>query len=177
MRIAFLVVLIAGLGLGVVSMIAGIDRDSRHGGWVKFVNAPIVAIAATLFGLVGYPVARYSTLGPLPQVAIAGGAALVGAGGMMLLIAGWAVPSARRDVPDARYLLQGHVARVSRAIEPGRTGEIVFDEDGVRHSREAVSLDGDAIGLDADVVIHRIEDGLAYVERWSKIARELELPS
>lgn len=177
MRIAFLAVFITGLALGVISMIAGIDRDSRHGGWVKFVNLPIVATGATLFGLVGYPLAKYGSLGAVAQIAIAGGAALAGAGGMMLLIAGWAVPSARREVPDARFALQGHLANVSGAIEAGRSGHIAFEEDGVRHTHLARSLDGGAIEAGADVVIERIEDGVAYVERWTTIARQLELPS
>jgi hypothetical protein len=177
MRILFLTAFILGLVLGVVSMIAGIDRDQRRGRWVKYVNLPTAGIAATLFGLIGYPLAKYSSLGSLAMIAIAGGAALAGAFGMVLLIAGWAVPSAALHVEDERYRLQGHVARVTRAIQPGENGEIVFEHEGQPGRLQACSLDGKGIAEGSDVVIERVEDGLAHVELWSTIARQLELPS
>ncbi len=177
MRILFLAAFILGLILGVVSMISGIDRDQRRGRWIKYLNLPTAGTAATLFGLVGYPLAKYSSLAPLAMVGIAGIVAVAGAAGMVALIAGWAVPSAARDVPDERYLLQGHLARVTRAIRPGEGGEITFEHNGRHQTARAYSLDGKAIALNAEVVIERIEDGVAYVELWSTIAKQLKLPS
>ena len=177
MTILFLVVFILGLVLGVISMIAGIDRHERHRRWVSYFNLPTVGAAATLFGLVGYPLAKYSSLGPAAMMAIAGAVAAAGAGGMVALIAGWAVPSAARAVEDVRYALQGHIARVTRPIRPGEVGEIVYEHDGARHSANALSLDGKAIARDAEVVIERVEAGVAYVELWATIAKQLELPS
>ena len=96
---------------------------------------------------------------------------------MVGIIAGWAVPSAARDVPDERYLLQGHLARVTRPIEGSQGGEIAFEVEGRRQMATAASLDGTSIAVDADVVIERVENGVAYVERWTTIAKQLELPS
>jgi hypothetical protein len=158
-------------------MIAGIDRDQRRGRWVKYINLPTAGVAVALFGLVGYPLAKYSSLSALATIGIAGGAAIAGAFGMVLLIAGWAVPSAAREVEDERYLLQGHLAQITRAISPASNGEIIFEHEGKRHTLIACSLDGRAIEQDAEVVIERVEDGVAYVELWSTIARQLELPS
>jgi hypothetical protein len=177
MRVLFLTVFIAGLVLEVVSMLAGIDRKERRGDWVKYANLPTAGAAATLFGLIGYPMAKYSSLGAGMMVLIAGAVAIVGAVGMMLLIAGWAVPSARRDVEDERYLLQGHFARVTRAIPAGERGEIAFEHEGTRHVVDALSLNGAPIAAGAEVVIERVENGVAYVELWSTIERQLELPT
>lgn len=177
MTILFLAIFIIGLVLGVFSMIAGIDREQRHGRWVNYLNIPTGATAATLFGLVGYPLAKYTSLRTGAYLTIAVAAAVVGATGMVAIIAGWAVPSAARDVPDARYILQGHLARVTRAIDPSAPGEITFEYEGHRQVARAASLDGTPIALDSDVVIERVEDDVAYVERWSTIARQLELPS
>jgi hypothetical protein len=177
MLILFLTLFILGLVLGVASMIAGIDRDQRRGRWIKYINLPIAAAGATLFGLVGYPLAKYSELGALATVGIAVAAGAIGAVGMMLIIAGWAVPSAEREVEDERFVLQGHFARVTRSIQAAEPGEIAFEHEGREHVARALSLDGSAIEQDAEVVIERVEDGVAYVELWSTIAEQLKLPT
>jgi anti-sigma factor RsiW len=177
MTVLFLSVFILGLVLGVFSMIAGIEGERRHGRWVKYLNIPTASAAATLFGLVGYPLAKYTSLRSSALVAIAIAAAAAGAMLMLAVIAGWAVPSAAKDVPDERYLLQGHLARVTRSIESATSGEIAYEHEGQRQIAHAASLDGTPIALDCDVVIERVEDGIAYVQRWSTIARQLELPS
>ena len=177
MRLLFLSAFILGLVLGVVSMIAGIDRNRSRGRWIKYVNLPTAGVIATVFGLVGYPLANYSRLSPPFMLSIAGGAALIAGAGMILLIAGWAVPSAAREVEDQRYLLQGCPARVTRAVAPAEPGEIAFEFEGRQQKLRACSLDGKLIPLSAEVVIERVEDGVAYVELWTTIARQLELPS
>lgn len=177
MRTLFLSFFIAGLLLGVTSMIAGIDREQSRGRWVKYLNLPTLGTAAVLFGIVGYPLAKYTSLHPGALVAIAAAAAIAGGAAMVGIIAGWAVPSAARDVPDERYLLQGHLARVTRPIEESQGGEIAFEVEGRRQIATAASLDGTSIAVDADVVIERVENGVAYVERWTTIAKQLELPS
>lgn len=177
MRTLFLSFFIAGLLLGVTSMIAGIDREQSRGRWVKYLNLPTLGTAAVLFGIVGYPLAKYTSLHPGALVAIAAAAAIAGGAAMVGIIAGWAVPSAARDVPDERYLLQGHLARVTRPIEESQGGEIAFEVEGRRQIATAASLDGTSIAVDAEVVIERVENGVAYVERWTTIAKQLELPS
>lgn len=173
----FVAALIAGLVAGVVSMVGGIDRSEKGGARVKYLNLPTFAAAATVFGIVGYPLARYGAL-PSPAVVGISAAAAVGAGvGVLGLIAGWAVPSALRAVKDARYALQGHFGRVTQAIPERATGEVEYTEEGVAHRIRAASADGRPIEAGAEIVIERIEDGTAHVERWSKIAKELELPA
>ena len=176
MTLFFALVLLAGLALGVIAMIRGIDRKQRHGAWVKYLNLPTAGAAAALFGIVGYPLAKYSSLGTAAMLAIAAGAAAAAAVGMVALIAGWAVPSAALHVEDPRYALQGHPARVSQSISVGRAGQISYEHDGVTHTAPALGMDGAAIAAGAEVVIERIEDGIAYVELWSNIEKQLEIP-
>jgi hypothetical protein len=174
MTLLFALFLLAGLIVGVVAMLGGIDRKQRHGAWVKYLNLPTAGAAAALFGIVGYPLAKYSSLGTAATLAIAGASALAAAFGVVALIAGWAVPSAALHADDPRYALQGHPARVSQSISAAQAGEIFFEHDGARQSVSAVGLDGAAIVAGTEVVIERIEDGIAYVELWSNIERELE---
>ena len=126
MTLLFALVLLAGLVVGVIAMLGGIDRKQRHGAWVKYLNLPTAGAAAALFGIVGYPLAKYSSLGTAAILAIAGAAAAAAAAGIVILIAGWAVPSAALHVEDPRFALQGHPARVSQSIAAGRAGRNIL---------------------------------------------------
>ena len=121
----FALFLLAGLLLGVAAMLRGIDRKARHGAWVKYLNLPTAGAAAALFGIVGYPLAKYSSMGTAAMLAIAGASAAAAAVGMVALIAGWAVPSAARHVEDPRFTLQGNPAQVSQAISGADAGTIL----------------------------------------------------
>jgi hypothetical protein len=174
MALCFALFLLAGLLVGVVAMLGGIDRKARHGAWVKYLNLPTAGAAAALFGIVGYPLAKYSALGTAAMLAIAGASAAAAAVGMVAVIAGWAVPSAALHVEDPRFILQGHPARVSQTISAAHAGEISYEHDGAVRTTRAIGLEGAAIDAGTEVVIERIEDGIAYVELWSNIERELE---
>ena len=182
-----------GLMLGVFAMLAGVERRRResdapgmHGPIVsrealaaasreisaRF-HVPAIAAFATVFGAVGYPLSRYSGLDPGWQLLIAtlaGGGALAGA---VVLIAQWALPAARRDVPDERYLLQGMLAEVTDAIESRRAGRITLQMNGMAHAVQAVSVSGDSIPSGTEVVIERIEGETAFVEPWSVVEGRL----
>ena len=176
MRVLSLAALVAGLAAGVVGMVLGIDRLGRGGTRVKYLNLPTFAATATVFGIVAYPLAAYTAFGTVAISVIAGSAGLAAGSAMLALIAGWAVPSARREVIDERYVLQGHFALVVSAIPAGAPGEIEFKQEGSVRRSPAQSVDGSAIESGAEVVLERIEGGVAHVERWSTIARQLELP-
>ncbi len=174
MTLFFALFLLAGLVVGVIAMLGGIDRKQRHGPWVKYLNLPTAGAAAALFGMVGYPLAKYSSLGTPAMLAIAGAAAAAAAAGMVAVIAGWAVPSAALHAEDPRFTLQGHPARVSQSISAGHPGEIFYEHEGARRVVPAVGLEGASIEAGAEVVIERIENGIAHVELWSNIEKELE---
>jgi hypothetical protein len=72
---------------------------------------------------------------------------------------------------DSDYELVGTVAKVNSPIREGGTGEIVFSQAGVRRCAGARREDGQALEKGREVVIARVEKGIAYVapwEEWSK---------
>jgi hypothetical protein len=181
----FLGALLLGLLLGVFAMLHGVERPAREDSAPPGaapgeppqpsarLNLPAIAGFATLFGAVGYLVLRYSALAPGFVLAIAAIAGAAGATGAVALVAKWAVPGAAHDTEDPRYVLQGHLARVTSAIQGTGHGEIAYVVNGVRHLSPATSLDGAPVPTDTDVVIERIENGVAYVERWAVVEERL----
>lgn len=176
MKIVSILSLILGLGLVVATMLVGIERAKRQLRASVF-NKPTLGAFFTGLGVVGYLLARYSTLGWPAILAIGIATGLATAAGIFWLIAGWAVPSAVRHVEDERYILQGHLGHVSRMIGRNTPGEIVYENEGVRHVVPARALDGKAIAEGTEIAIDRIEDGVAHVQLWSTIEKELQLPS
>jgi hypothetical protein len=72
---------------------------------------------------------------------------------------------------DSDYELVGTVAKVNSSIREGGTGEIIFSQAGVRRCAGARREDGQALEKGREVVIARVEKGIAYVapwEEWSK---------
>ena len=181
MSVLFVVCLIAGLVLGVFAMLHGVER--RRPGATELVappppseltarlNVPAITGFLVVFGAVGYPM-RHS-LGPVARLVIATVAGGLGAIGAVLLVAKWAVPSAREDVPDARFLLQGHFARVTAPVREGAAGQVDYEIEGHHFSAPAMSLDGSPLEAGTDVVIERIEDGVVHVEAWSLVERRI----
>ena len=82
---------------------------------------------------------------------------------------GFFAPSKRPRVEFDPEVLTGHIARVTAAIGATATGAVVYTLEGRRHDVAAVSLDGMPIQAGADVVIDRMENGLAVVERWEVV--------
>ncbi|MGQ0712642.1 MAG: hypothetical protein ACT4PJ_02800 [Gemmatimonadaceae bacterium] len=175
-RFAFVVLFFAGLVLGVIAMLVGVQRDQPPRTARSMFNLATIGAFATVAGAVGYPLARYTELGPIAMTSIAIAAGLGGWGLAVAMIAGWAVPSAARAPEDERYALQGFVGKVTRDIGAGTSGEITYQLEGTWHRAHARSLDGRPIESGTEIAIERIEDGIAWVERWSTIERQLELP-
>jgi len=78
-------------------------------------------------------------------------------------------PSRRPRVEFDPEVLTGHIARVTAAISAAAAGAVAYTLEGKRHVVAAVSLDGGPIQAGVDVVIERIENGLAFVERWEVV--------
>lgn len=77
-----------------------------------------------------------------------------------------------RALDPAHYRLPGTIAIVSSAIRSGGTGEIVYEQAGVRQVSAARAADGAAIPRGSEVVILRCERGVAFVEPWSVFVGE-----
>jgi hypothetical protein len=182
MSVLFIVSLIGGLVLGVFAMLHGVER--RPPGATDLVDPPppselsarlnIPAIVGFLvaFGATGYPLHR-TELGAPARLAIALVAGTLGALGAVALVARWAVPSARKDQVDERYLLMGHFARVTAPIGPDAPGTVTYEVEGRVLSARAASVDGARLDVGTDVVIERIEHGVAHVEAWSLVEKRI----
>lgn len=192
MRFVFLAFFLLGLVLAVSYMLVGIERSEaktvlaelrraaarRMGMVTRDASAlrmvfSVAGAFSLVFGAVGYALLRSTILATGIVTLIAAGAGVVGGVLAAVLIAKWAIPGALADEVDERYVLQGHVATVTRAIGTRDPGEVAFDIDGVHHVAEAYSLDGTPVEVHTEVVIERIEDGVAYVEPWAHVEQRI----
>ena len=188
MNYAFLAFFVVGLLLGVRIMLHGVERPARPPrrrdagatpGPRFALDLPTAAGFAAVFGGTGYLLVRYAPLGPIVDVVIAAIAGAAGAIGAVALVAAWAIPSAQAEVVDERFLMQGAFARVTAVGDLGTTGTIVYQgagehgSGGETHTSPATGLDGARLEVGGEVVIERIENGMAYVEPWARVEARL----
>ena len=181
--------LTAGLVLGVFAMLYGterrrqpvspvlpLERTSEHDPSAEprpVFNLASVAAFVLGFGATGYALATRAEWPIAVQVVVAAavGGALLGL--QSLLIARWAIPSARAEHVDERFLLQGTLGRITAEIPAQGTGAMHYVLDGREATLPARAMDGGAVARGDEVVIDRIEDGVAFVERWSDVEQRL----
>ena len=72
------------------------------------------------------------------------------------------------------YRLPGVIARVTSSIREQGTGEVVYTQQGVRHVAAARGEGGRAIPRGAEVVILRVDRGIAYVDLWDTLVESPE---
>ena len=136
-------------------------------------HLPVLAAFTFCFGLVGYALSRLTQLGAVALLAIAS----VAGGGLAVsaatFVAKWALPAARKDIPDERFLLQGQFAQVVQQVTGERPGLVSVEINGVRHTAPAVSVLGEAIAAGTEVVIERVENEIAFVEPWATVERRI----
>jgi membrane-bound ClpP family serine protease len=77
-----------------------------------------------------------------------------------------------RELTADETAVVGVVGRVSAALRPGGTGEIVYEQMGARCAVPARSEDGEPIQKQEEVFVVRYEKGIAYVRRWEDVLEE-----
>ena len=102
--------------------------------------------------------------------AIAGGFAVALT---LLVLSRWARPALAEHTEDPRYVLQGIPGRVTRPIIAATPGEITYQLDGNAIDSPALGFEGGDHAVGDEVVIDRIEDGVAYGEAWSLVEQRL----
>jgi membrane protein implicated in regulation of membrane protease activity len=176
MTIIYLASFIAGLLLAVRVMIFGVERppDESPDGERSFRLSPATAAAfAAMFGATGYLLMRWKIGGPAATVAIAAALGAVAALVTARLVSTWWRTTPATDVDDERYVLQGHIARVTKAIRADVDGEVAYEMGNQQHVLRARSFDAGALSVGTDVVIERIEGDVAYVEAWMDVEKRL----
>ncbi|HEY4733614.1 MAG TPA: NfeD family protein [Gemmatimonadaceae bacterium] len=174
LTIVSLVAFIAGLVLAVFAMLHGVEhmRASRARAPSPFFNLPALAAFAVGFGAVGYPLASRTNLPPWGIVLIAAGAGALAITGMITLLARWALRGRTDNSPAAAEEIQGHFAIVTRDIST-TPGEIRYEMHGHEIRVPAKGLTAKILTVGEEVVIDRIEDGIAIVEEWSVVEQRL----
>jgi hypothetical protein len=133
----------------------------------------VAAAFAFGFGAIGYPLALQTALPAWAIILIAvGGGALV-ISGMILLLAQWALRATSAQLLGADDEIQGQLATVSREIAAAGTGEISYDRLGKPLQVPARALSSNILPVGAEVVIDRIENGVAFVEEWATVEQRL----
>jgi membrane protein implicated in regulation of membrane protease activity len=175
------------LHIGSHSFLGGVTGGGSHGhahgsggahgtAQVSPFNLSTLSAFLTWFGGAGYLLSRYS---PFTALAVTLAALAFGAvGGAIFfgVIARYVVPRLTVMNPDD-FRVQGAIARVTSTIQPGGIGEIVYTLGGTRHSDGARSELDQPIERGTQVIIQRIEKGIAYVEPWATFAETHQLPA
>ena len=174
LHILFLAAFIGGLLLAVFAMLHGVEytRRNRERAPSPFFNVPSVAAFAVAFGAVGYPLASRTEMSGLATVLIAAISGVAATAGMVVLLARWALRGERLTAPDAEEI-QGQFALVSREITPEVQGEIVYEYSGKQVRAPARTLGTMPLPAGSEVVIDRIEEGVAFVEAWAVVEQRL----
>lgn len=158
-------------------MLHGVERarvkKNRSRKPSPFFNLPAVAAFAAGFGATGNLLATRTVLPPwaVLLLAVAGGG--LGVAGMITLLARWALRGVTgptiTDIED----IQGQPAVVTREISLGSLGEISYEHQGMEVRVSARGLDTRTLPAGTEVVIDRLESGVAFVEEWTLVEQRL----
>ena len=176
-----LVFTVGVLVLGVVDVGAdhggdhGVDTG-EHGLFHGLFNLSSILAFITWFGGVGY-LAR-NAAGVWAPLAVLLGliGGLVGAAAVA-----WFIRTVLRESGEsmnpADWDQVGVIARVTSSIREGGYGEIVYEQHGVRQVASARSASARAIPRATEVVILRVERGVAIVEPFDELVRDRTSPA
>lgn len=134
-------------------------------------NAPSLSVFTIVIGAVGYLLVTRTRVGLVPIIVIGIGAAFIATTTAVVLLAQWALPHSGEE--NEADTLQGIVARVTRSISPSGPGEIAFLSNGAKRTIAAQGIGESEIPRDTEVVIDRIQNGIARVELWSAVEQRL----
>jgi membrane protein implicated in regulation of membrane protease activity len=137
---------------------------------LSWFNASTVLAFLAWFGGTGYILTTHSTLVAAACLAVAIIAGLF-AGWIVFRFMAQLLKNSETPMNDWDYRHDGSIGKVSISIRPGGTGEVIFEQHGMRRSLGARSEDGTPIEKGAEVVISRYEKGIAYVKSWEEFTK------
>ena len=174
LRIVFLASFIGGLLLAVFAMLHGVEhaRRNRSKAPSAFFNLPAIAAFAVGFGAAGYPLVSRTRLPSWAIVLIAIGSGALAISGMITLLARWALRDAG-PLPRRAMRSRASSRWFRRILRPGSAGEIAYEHLGRQLRIPARALSERPMSVGAEVVIDRIENGIAFVEEWSVVEQRL----
>jgi membrane protein implicated in regulation of membrane protease activity len=171
----FVGLVFVGVIAAVRVMLYGVERQRVAGDGTprSFSASPaLVSTFSFVAGIVGYASVKLG-LRPGPTWLMAIGIAAVATFAASRVIAAWWTVVPEHDVDDERYVLQGSLGRVVDAIGKQSAGRISLENSGHKETLPARSIDDQTMPVGTEVVIERIEDGVAYVEDWAVVEKRL----
>jgi hypothetical protein len=174
-KAGFLIAFIGGLALAVHSMLHGVERwrRKRSDKPSAVFNPPTVAALLIGIGATGYLLTSRTQLGLLAVSIISIVVGFAAVGGMIVLMAKWALRPPTQDSIAHDEEINGQVARVTRTITPDAPGEIEYFAWNKHHVLPAMSIDSSVIPEGTEVVVDSLEGGTARVELWSVVELRL----
>ena len=136
------------------------------------VSPAVIASFAVVSGMVGYLLVKLA-LPAMTVWSVGLLAGLVAAVITVRAVARWWRVVPEHDVDDERYVLQGSLARVVALIGERGLGTVTLAGDSVDRVMPARAIDDHSVAVGTEVVIERIEDGVAYVEQWAEVEKRL----
>jgi len=175
MTYLFVGLVFLGLIAGVRVMLYGVERQRTAGDSSPRSFSASPALFATfcfVAGIVGYITLRLGVRPVANWVTAIGLGALATYAASRIIAAWWTVVP-EHDVDDERYVLQGSLGRVVAAIGTNTAGQISLESSGHKQVLPARGIDEQSMAVGTEVVIERIEDGVAFVEDWATVEKRL----
>jgi hypothetical protein len=141
-----------------------------------FVNPLTAAAFLTWFGGTGYLLVHLRHIWLFAGFVLASAAGLAASSAVFLFVAK-VLMKHDKDLDPMDYEMVGVLGRVSITVRPGGTGEIIYDQEGVRQTCAARSENGAALARGNEVIVTRYDRGVAYVRRWEEMANPEETVS
>ena len=140
-------------------------------GALMFLNPMVIAVFLTWFGGTGYLLVHLRHIWIFAGLVISSFAGIVGAGIVLVFVAK-VLMAHDYTMDQADYEMTGVLGRVSGTIHQGGTGEIIFEQQGVRKGCAARSEANEEVARGEEVIVTRYENGVAYVRRWNELANQ-----
>jgi membrane protein implicated in regulation of membrane protease activity len=169
----FLLVFTAGLGAAVYTMLLGVTPAPAARATTKLgmLSAPSVAAFAIVFGAVGYLCTTRTELTPFVVFIIAFGAGTITIPLSAPLLARLA--RSRKGSSGEDLDIEGQLAKVVSPLSDDSPGDVAYCVDGREVTQRALNLVPGSLPIGREVVIDRIDDGIAYVEDWESVEKRL----
>jgi membrane protein implicated in regulation of membrane protease activity len=139
-------------------------------GGLSWFNAMTIMTFLAWFGGIGYILSTHSRLVAITALLIAASAGIFAAEVVFKFMAK-IVKVSDAHMLDWDYRIEGTVGTVSSPIRESGTGEMIFEQKGVRKSVGARSEDGKPLPNGTEVAITRYENGIAYVKKWEDFTK------
>jgi membrane protein implicated in regulation of membrane protease activity len=143
-------------------------RGSMHArGGLSWFNAMTIMTFLAWFGGIGYLLSTHSRLVAMVALGIAVVSGVMAAS-MVFKFMARIVKVTESQMLDWDYRIEGTVGAISSPIRQDGTGEMIFEQRGVRKSVAVRSEDGKPLPNGTEVAITRYENGIAYVKKWEE---------